>query len=251
MIWNDKVSNVYAMINAASVYNTNRSTTPSDLGLIILNQVKDWLCMYKPWRDLRVDVQVVLDTTRKITCPSDFGCCQYVYNDPSGIGKPMWFYTAYDNDVGRRYTEEVTEDPTTGAFTRKLVFPPTVYIPASPHLVYSKVLADYVAADVLAGSTKISFFPLTIMLVVAKKLLQDMYGVSANQDPNWINQRVFEEINMFSAYAYENNVALDMAVKDRFGNPVYIPGMSMNGSAPRLSRPSPFLPSTFFSGGTA
>jgi hypothetical protein len=85
---------------------------------------------------------------------------------------------------------------------------------------------------------------------VAKKLLQDYYGVAANQDPNWINERVQEELSMFEGYAYNNNMALDLSVKDRFGNPVFIQGASLDGSKPRLNRPSPFLPSTFFSGGT-
>jgi hypothetical protein len=251
MIWNDKIADIYAMINASSVYNTNRSTTPASLGLIILNQAKDWLCMYKPWRDLRVKTQIVMDSTRRITLPSDCGLVMSVFTDPAGIGKPMWWYTLYDNDVGKRYEEEVTQDAVTGVFTRKLVWPPTVYIPATPYIIYSKILSDYTASDVAAGSTKISFYPMTLMLSVAKKMLQDMYGVAANQDPNWINNRQFEELRMFEAYAYDNNMALDMSVKDRFGNPVYIPGMSLNGTQPRLSRPSPFLPSTFFSGGTA
>ena len=68
--------------------------------------------------------------------------------------------------------------------------------------------------------------------------------------PNWINERVQEELSMFEGYAYNNNMALDLSVKDRFGNPVFIQGASLDGSKPRLNRPSPFLPSTFFSGGT-
>jgi hypothetical protein len=88
------------------------------------------------------------------------------------------------------------------------------------------------------------------MLVIVKKILQDYYGVPANQDPNWINQRVQEELRIFEGYAFSNNMALDMAVKDRFGNPVFIGSTSLDGSKPRMNRPSPFLPSTLYSGGT-
>jgi hypothetical protein len=248
MIWNDTISDILDAIDGQSVYNTARTTTPSNLGLKIFNQAQDWLCMYKPWRDLRVTVQLVPDATKKITMPSDFGHCLFVYTDPANLGKPMYFYTLNDNDIARRYTEEVTVDGTTGARTIKFCFPYPAFLPANPYVVYSKVLSNATAADVTA--LKKSFFPINIMLVVVKKLLQDYYGVAANQDPNWINLRVQEELRMFEGYAYNNNVALDMAVKDKFGNPVFIQGTSLDGSKARLNRPSPYVPSTFFSGGT-
>jgi hypothetical protein len=248
MVWKDKISDILVAINAQSVYNANRSTTPARLDIIVYNQAQDWLCMYKPWRDLRVVTQLTLDNDRKVTMPADFGCCQFVYTDPSNIGKPMYFYTLNDNDVARRYTEEVTVDGTTGTRTIKFCFPPTVFIPSNPYVVYSKVLDNITSAD--DTSNKYSFFPINVMLVVVKKILQDYYGVPANQDPNWINQRVREELRIFEGYAYNNNVAMDWSVKDRFGNPVFIQGTSLDGSKPRLNRPSPFLPSTFYSGGT-
>jgi hypothetical protein len=245
-IWNDTVDSVLQCIRGSSIYNANRSNVPVNLDLIVLNQAKDWLCMVKPWRDLRTDAQIPLDVERKCTLPADFGSMIMVYTDPSNIGKPMYWYTLNDNDVSRRYTEEVTTDSSTGAFTRKIAFPPTVFIPSTPHIVYSKVVPDYTTND----SGKICIFPKNIMTVVAKKMFQDYYGVSANQDPQWINMRVAEELKLLESYAYNNNVALDMAVKDRFGNPVFIPGASFDGSNPRLNRPSPFLPSTLWSGGT-
>jgi hypothetical protein len=248
MIWRDTIADILTAISGASVYNTSRTTTPADLISLVYNQAQDWLCMYKPWRDLRVTVQIPIDSQRKCQLPDDFGCMIMVYTDPSNIGKPMYFYTLNDNDVARRYTDEISIDNSTGIITRKIAFPPTVYIPSNPYIVYSKALPNIVEADKTNG--KVSFFPMNIMLVVAKKLLQDYYGVAANQDPNWINLRVNEEIKMFEGYAYNNNVALDMAIKDRFGNPVFIQGGSLDGSRPRLNRPSPFLPSTLFSGGT-
>jgi hypothetical protein len=244
MIWQDTISDILALINAGSVYNTARSTTPTNLGLSVLNQAKDWLCTYKPWRDLRTTVQLPLDADRKITLPADYGKMIMVYTDPSGIGKPMYWYTLNDNDVARRYTEECTYDAATG-HTRKIAFPPTVYVPENPYICYSRVVADYTGTG-----TEISFFPKNIMLIVAKMILQDFYGVPANQDPEWIKKRVFDELRIFESYAYNNNVALDMSVKDRFGNPVFIGGGSMDGSRTRLNSPSPFLPSTLWSGGT-
>jgi hypothetical protein len=253
MLWKDKVSDVLAMMNGASIYNTSRTTTPGagskyGLGLVILNATQDWLCMVKPWRDLRVDAQLVLDSDRKVTMPADYGCCMFVYTDPSNIGKPMYFYSLNDNDVARRYTEEATQDAN-NVRTLKFCFPPTVFLPANPHVVYSKVLRNYVDADI-DNASMLSFFPLNTMFAVSKLLFQDFYGVPANQDPNWIQNRLAQELRMLEAYAYNNNVALDMAVKDRFGNPVFIQGTSLDGSKPRLNRPSPFLPSTLFSGGS-
>lgn len=231
------------MIEAQSIYNTATSTVPTNLGLVVLNQAKDWLCMYKPWRDLRLDTQLTLGADRKCTLPSDFGCMISVWIDPSGIGKPMWFYTLNDNDIARRYSDETTYSAAAG-WTRKIVFPSSTYLPQNPYITYSKVIADYTGTG-----TEFSFFPKNIMLVVAKKMLQDFYGVPANQDPGWINMRVNEEIKMFEGYAYNTNVSLDMSVHDRFGNPVFIQGASLDGSRARINRPSPFLPSTFFSGG--
>lgn len=249
MIWSDTVTNIYNALLASSVYNAQTSTTPDNLCLLVLNQAKDWLCMYKPWRDLRVTVQLPLDAQRKVTLPTDCGAIQFVYVDPAGIGKPMYVYTLNANDVSRRYTEEVTYDSITGIQTRKIAFPPTVYIPQNPYVVYSKVVEDYTQADI-DTATKKCFFPINIMLVVAKKIFQDYYGVPANQDPNWINARVAEELRMFEAYAYLNNMALEMSIKDQFGNPVFIQGMSMSGRRQGVNRPSPFLPATLFTGGT-
>jgi hypothetical protein len=249
MIWNDTIKGVYEAIVGASVFNAARSTTPANLGLVVLNQAKDWLCMYKPWRDLRVKTQITPDSNRKVLMPDDFGCIIHVFSDPSNTGKPQYYYTLNDNDIALRYDEEVSTDADTGAHTRYLVFPSTTYLPSNPYVVYSKVVYDYTAADV-AAETKRSFFPKTIMLVVAKKIFQDYYGVPANQDPNWINNRVMEELRMLEGYAYNTNVALDMAIKDRFSNPVFIGGMPLSGNKPLQTRPSPFLPSTLWTGGT-
>lgn len=248
MLWHDTISEILTAINAQSIYNTARTTTPTNLGLVVYNQAQDWLCMYKPWRDLVTITQLTLNSDKKITMPTDFGYCLEVYTDPANIGKPMYWYYKDHNDVAMRYTEETTIDGTTGARTIKFAFPQAGFIPANPYVKYSKVLSNATSADSTSG--KYSFFPINIMLVVVKLVLQDYYGVAANQDPNWINKRVSEELRMLEAYAYNNNVPLDMSIKDRFGNPVFIMGMSMDGSKPRLNRPSPYVPSTFFSGGT-
>ena len=249
MIWHDTIKNILDAINYSSIYNPQRSTLPANFDIFVYNQAQDWLCMYKPWRDLRVVTQLTLSSDRKITMPSDFGCTIFVYTDPANIGKPMYFYYLNHNDVTMRYTEEVAYNATTGARTIVFAFPPTVFIPQNPYVVYSKVLANATSAEKTAG-TKYSFFPMTIMLVVVKKILQDYYGVPANQDPNWINKRVEEEIKMLEGYAYNNNMSLDLSIKDRFGNPVFIQSLSLDGSKPRIARPSPYLPATIFSGGT-
>jgi hypothetical protein len=196
MLWHDTISEILTAINGQSIYNTARTTTPTNLGLVVYNQAQDWLCMYKPWRDLRVVTQLVLDANRKITMPTDYGACIMVYTDPANIGKPMYQYYLNHIDVSRRYTEEVTVDGTTGVRTIKFAWPPTVFIPQNPYVVYSKVLAKATDAEATAG--KFSFFPINTMLAVVKKIFQDYYGVPANQDPNWINQRVQEDtITMF------------------------------------------------------
>jgi len=243
MIWQDKISDILDLIGATSIYNTARSTTPANLNLKLVNQAKDWLCTYKPWRDLQVLVQLPLGTDRKVTLPSDFGSVIEVFIDASNIGKPSWWYTLRDNDVAKRYDEEVVYDVATG-FVRKFVFPPTVYIPQNPWVRYSKVVADYTGTGI-----EFSFFPKNIMLLVVKKILQDYYGVNASDDPKWISMRVSEELRMLEAYAYNNNVALDMSVKDRYGNPIRISGGSLDGSRSGTNF-SPYVPSTMFTGGT-
>jgi hypothetical protein len=247
-IWQDKIADIIAACNFGSIYNTARTTSLPNLGLTVYNQAQDYLIMYKPWRDLRVVAQLTLASDRSVTIPADFGECRFCYTDPAVIGKPMYFYYLNANDVTMRYSEKVTTDPVTGAKTMTFQFPPTVFIPQNPYIVYSKVLPNATQDDINSG--KISFFPMNVMLVVMKKYLQDFYGVAANQDPNWINNRMAEELRLFESYAYQNNEPLDMSIHDRFGNPVFIQGMSLDGSKPRLTRPSPFLPTTFFTGGT-
>jgi hypothetical protein len=245
VIWQDKIADILEMVNGQSIYNVNTNTAPSNLGLKIINQAKDWLCMYKPWRDLLVLYQTTFDpATREMTLPADFGMIVEVYTDPSNIGKPMWVYTLRDNDVSKRYDEK-TDYTAAAGFTRKLVWPPTVFIPQSPWIRYSKVLADYTGTG-----TEYSFFPMSLMLITCKKFLQDFYGVPANQDPKWIMQRVMEELRLFEGYAYQSNASMDPAIKDMFGNPIRILGASLDGSQQRMTSPSPFLPSTFYTGGS-
>jgi hypothetical protein len=246
MIWQDKISDILDMVNGQSFFNVNTNTAPANLGLKIINMAKDWLCMYKPWRDLLVLYQATFNpATRVMTLPDDYGQIVEVYTDPSNIGKPMWVYTLRDNDVAKRYDEQGTYTPAAG-FVRQLEWPPTVFIPQNPWIRYSKVLADYAGPP----TVEISFFPITVMLVVCKKFLQDFYGVPANQDPKWIQQRVMEEIRVLEGYAYQNNTSMDPAIKDMFGNPIRILGASMDGSQQRMTSPSPFLPSTFYTGGS-
>lgn len=240
MIWGDKVSTIIASIRILSVYAAN------DLSYTIFNQAKDWLCTYKPWRDLRVDAIVTLDSEKKITLPDDFGMLMFIYSDASGVGIPSRYYELNSNDISQRYTEETTFDPTTNKRTIKLAFPVSVSVPGNMHVVYSKVLPDVTVDDL----EKFSFFPLTLMLVVARKILQDYYGVPAKQDPSWIVSRVAEELRMFEAYAYENNAPLSLRPRDANGQPIYIAGMPLNGNRTPINQHSPDLPSTLWTGGT-
>jgi hypothetical protein len=245
MIWQDKIADILEMVNGQSIYNTSLDNMPSNLGLKVVNMAKDWLCMYKPWRDLLVLYQPVFDlATRIMTLPANYGQIVEVYTDPSNIGKPVWVYTLRDNDVAKRYDEITTYTAALG-FTRQLQWPPTVFIPQTPWIRYSRVLDDYTGTG-----TEFSFFPMGLMLVTCKKILQDFYGVPAKQDPKWIQQRVLEEIRVFGGYAYQNNVSMDPAIKDMFGNPIRILGASLDGSQQRMTSPSPFLPSTLYTGGT-
>ncbi len=248
MIWSDTAKSVYDAIRCASVYNAARNTTPPNLNLIVMNQAKDFLCMARPWRDLRVVTQLTLDDNRQITLPSDFGRCLFVYSDTTGQGKPEYYFYLNDNDISRRYTEDVTVDDN-NVFTRKFTFPVATPLSGNPYVVYIKNITDYTIEDV-EGTTKYSFFPITLMVLVAKKMFQDYYGVPAHQDPKWISLRVEEELQKFSSYALSNNITLEKSIKDRNGNPVYINGMRLDGRPSTYKRPSPYYPSTLITGGT-
>lgn len=248
-IWGNTIADIINCINGQSVYNTARTTIPANLGLSVYNQAQDYLCMHKHWRDLRVDTQLSLDSDNAVTLPDDFGVCEYVYTDPAGIGKPAWFYHPYHSDISKRYTVVTTINSDTGVMSRKYVFPTTGGIAANPHVVYQKKLNDATSAEVKAA-TKFSFFPKTLMLVVAKKMLQDYYGIPANQDPQWINMRVEEELKKWEAYAVNDNAPLDLTPHDQFGEAIYLPGYSLDGSSSFYGARSAFSNSTLFTGGT-
>lgn len=246
MIGRDTIASVIECINAQSVYNTARTTTPINLGLVIYNQTQDMIVMAGTFRDMVRDVQLVPDADRKVTLPSDFGKALTVYIDESGLGKPSRFYYLNANDVHERYTEEVTIDSTTGVFTRKFVFPSSAYLPVNPHLEYTIVLENATQEDIDTG-TKYSFFPKNLMLVGAKKILQDYYGISANQDPNWITSRYREELDAYSKYTTDSNDVLRWELHDSYGNNVAILGAPMDGSGGAYV---PYTnPATLMSGG--
>ena len=238
---------MFETINGISVYNATMTGTPSNLALVVMNQAQDYLCMEKAWRDLRIKQQFELDSERKLTLPEDFGCVINVYSYPGNTGIPQYWYYLNDNDIAKRYEEEVTEDDE-GNFTRKFVFPTNTPISGDPWVTYSKVRPNFTAADV-ASETKKSFFPINIMMVTAKLIFQDYYGVPAKQDPNWIRTRVEEEIKKLEGYAYNNNVSMDKAIKDRNGSPVFIGGLTIKRGR-SMRRPSPYKNSTLITGGT-
>ena len=244
MIWNDKVQDILSLFNSSTIFQTRSTNGLDDKALRLYNKAKDRLCMVRPWRDLLVTIQQAPDAQRKITLPADFGYVVSVYIDPSNIGKPMWWYSLRCNDIARRYDEEVTFDPSTG-FTRKLVFPNAVVLPGIPYICYSKAIPDSDGSN----PNEISFFPQGLMLIMMKKLSLIMIGTAGNDNAAQLDKEYLEELKLFEAYAYENNTELDMSVKDRFGNPIVISGGTLDGSASRVTVPSPFLPSTLYTGG--
>jgi hypothetical protein len=197
--------------------------------------------MYKPWRDLHVDTIVTLDENRRVTLPDDFGMLLSVYADSSNIGIPSMYFELNSNDISKRYTEETSLDAVTNKRSFKLVFPVASVVPGNLHIVYSKVLPDVTSDD----SDKYSFFPLTLMLVVARKILQDYYGVPAKQDPSWIMSRVSEEIRMFEGYAFENNAPLSLRPHDESGQPVFLRDVSHSGNSSVGQRFSPYSNAIF------
>lgn len=228
MIWQDKISTIVSAINAQSMYNTASTVTPSNLGLLVYNQSKDWLCMQKAWRDLKVTTQLTLDSDNKVTMPDDFGKCIKVYDDPTATGKPQRYYYLEHPDPAKRYTEETTINETTGVRTIKFCFVPNISI-SNPYIVYSKVLADATQTEV-DEDTKYSFFPINVMLAVAKKIIMRYYGLSANQDIKQILFDIKEELDLLKDYAYNNNTPLDLTVTDSNGHPIFISGVPLDGS---------------------
>ena len=228
MIWKDLISTVVDCINAQSFFNAARTTTPSNLALVVYNQSQDWLCMNRAWRDLIVTTQLTLDNDNKITMPDDFGMCLYVYDDPTQNNLPANYYYRGHPDPGKRYTEEVTRDTDTGINTIKFCFFESAVM-GNPYVVYSKTIENATQAEYDA-STKYSFFPMNIMLAVAKMILCRYYGKSGNQDINQVMMFVNQELKLLSAYCIENNAPLDLVVHDGSGRPVYIDGPSLDGS---------------------
>lgn len=246
MIWRDKVATVVSGINAQSFYNASRTTTPAAFDLQVYNQSQDWLCMYKPWRDLQVRTQLTLDDDNYATLPDNFGCCIYVYADPSSLGIPTQYYYLDHIDPAKRYTREISIDDTTGIKTIKYKFPRLSSM-GNPWIVYSRTIPNIVQSDV-DDNVKYSFFPINIMLATAKKILYDYYGISGNQRPEIIFSRLNEEIKMMQAYAMDNNAPLDLTPHDGNGQPIYISGPSLDGSYTQ-SYKSPYPNSVILPGG--
>lgn len=229
MIWRDKISTVASGINAQSMYNTARTTTPSNFQLMVFNQAQDWLCMNRAWRDLSVTTQLSLDSDSCITMPDDFGCIAYVYCDPTAQNYPAIFFHLNHIDPGRRYTRTVTIDSTTGIRTIKFCFPQSSTL-GNPYIVYSKALDDITQADI-DDDIKYSFFPINTILVVAKLIMYRYYGQSANYDYSTIMNDVNMELNSLSRYAISNNAPLDLTPHDSNGQKIYICGAAQDGSS--------------------
>ena len=99
----------------------------------------------------------------------------------------------------------------------------------NPYVVYSKTIENATQDEYDAG-TKYSFFPMNIMLAVAKMILCRYYGKTSNQDINQVILFVNQELDLLRAYCVENNAPMDLTVHDGNGRPVFITGPSLDGS---------------------
>ena len=209
----------------------------ADLGLDLLNRANKFLEGKRRWDFLRKTLAMTLDSNRSFALPANCEVVEEVYVDPTGIGKPQFYFYEDCSDIAFRYTKEYTYG-TDGNSYWTITFPSvSPLISTTPYVRYKIALPEFIGDP---DKDEYAIWPSELLLRAAQKLHAEEKGITGD-NINGILASFNEHFRDFETKAQFNNQMPDMTPHNRFGQPIKINGMRLDGSRSGGSQ-SPLTP---------
>jgi hypothetical protein len=237
--WKEPVSLIRKRLQMTMIF-SSQGNAVSNYDLDLLNRAQMWLSQFRPWDFLTKNIQIVLSDSA-FTLPDNCNAILDIYSvDGSGI--PVIHYTKDNVDPTQSYSIEATFDKSTGQ-TWKVSFVRGIEIGSELRLKYTCNLDDFVGTDENGVEiVEYSFFPPNLLLRCAQKMHIEDKGITGDSQQLALN--AFEaELRKYEANSQYNNQAMDLTIKNHYGQPLKISGHSLSGTKNKVTY-SPFSRST-------
>lgn len=236
-VWGESVESILNRVRDIIVY-SDTGNYVENYALDLLNRSQNWLCMYKSWDYLKKVVALTVSDARVAQLPSDINHIVDIYAELGEIGKPSIHYYPDAVDVAQR-VELTTEFSKTSGISWYVTFPSVALVQGPLYLKYMYNLEDIAATDVY------TFFPGELLVRCAQKLHLEDKGLTGDTVQTALTA-FNDQLRNFEVNSQYVNQQMDQTIKNRFGDPLVIPGHSLSGQE-NHRRWSPYERSAFFS----
>lgn len=234
-VWGESVTSILNRVKDIQIY-SDTGNNVENYALDLLNRAQNWLCMYKQWDYLKKEVELTVDSDRIAQLPSDINVLIDVYDKVGGLGKPSRHYYPDAVDVSQRCELRCAFNTTTG-HSWTLSFPSTALLSGQLYLLYMYNLAD------IAESDTYTFFPGELLVRCAQKIHIEDKGLTGDT-ANLAIQAFNDQLRNFETNSQYVNHKMDLTIKNRWGDPLRLPGHRLDGQNSYGTGPYP--PSTYF-----
>lgn len=238
-VWGETVASIINRVKDVIVWSSTGNNV-ENLPLDLLNRAQNWLCMYKSWDYLKKVVPLTISDNRTAQLPSDINVMLDIYSTLGDIGKPSIHYYPDAPDVAER-CELFCDFTVTAGHSWYVQFPSEALVTGPLYLKYAYNLPDIEEPE--PNVDTYTFFPGELLVRCAQKLhIEDkgLTGDSADLAIKGFN----DTLRNFEVNSQFVNQKMTLGPTDKFGNPVRIPGHSLNGQG--NSGYSPYPRATFF-----
>ena len=237
--WKDTISLIRKRLQMTMVF-SSQGNAVENYDLDLLNRAQMWLSQYRPWDLLVRTIPIVLSDST-FTLPDNCDIILDVYGT-DGTEIPIAHYYKDHLDPTQCYRVDITYDKNIGQ-SWSMVFYKSVEIISQLRLKYMCSLPDFEGSDEDGNEiTEYSIFPPNLLLRCAQKMHIEDKGITGDSAQLVLN--AFEvELRKFEANSQYNNQAMDLTVKNSYGQPLHITGHSLSGAVQKTGY-SPFSRST-------
>jgi hypothetical protein len=237
--WKEPISLIRKRLQMTMIFSAQGNAV-ENYDLDLLNRAQMWLSQYRPWDFLTRKISIVLSGS-SFNLPDDCNAILDIFStDISEI--PVIHFTKDAVDPTQSYSVETTFDKSIGQVWT-VTFIAGIASISNLRLKYICNLPDFEGEDSEENEiVEYSFFPPNLLLRCAQKMHIEDKGITGDSAQLALN--AFEvELRKFEANSQYNNQAMDLTVKNHYGQPLKIAGSSLNGQR-SISSYSPFSRST-------
>lgn len=220
--WKEPIDLIRRRLQMTMVF-SSMGNAVENYDLDLLNRAQMWLSQYRPWDFLVRNIPIVLSASAFVL-PDTCNAILDIYS-ADGSGIPIIHYYKDHIDPSQSYSVETTFDKSVGQVWT-VSFNTTIAITSAMRLKYICNLPDFEGLE----TPEYSFFPPNLLMRCAQKMHIEDKGLTGDSQVLALNA-FNEELRKFEANSQYNNQAMDLTVKNGYGQPLRIAGHKLNGSS--------------------